>query len=84
MSKVLISNEATERILQLSERDRNRVAKAIDTLADDPISRSFLLRDTGRGAGLRVMQAGDHRVLFSIGEDGDTVIVITILGQDNA
>ncbi|MCI0439880.1 MAG: type II toxin-antitoxin system RelE/ParE family toxin [Chloroflexi bacterium] len=84
MSEILIADEAAEQILKLSERDQSKVANAIDKLAQDPISKSILLRHTERGTDLRVTQAGDHRVLFSVGEDGEPVIVITILSQDNA
>ena len=78
MSQVLVADHAADQLTQLSDRDKSRVARAIDQLARDPISQSHLLRNTEYGTGLRVMQAGTHRIIYSISEETNTVTVITV------
>ncbi|MCH8186881.1 MAG: type II toxin-antitoxin system RelE/ParE family toxin [Chloroflexi bacterium] len=78
MSQLLVADHAANQLTQLSERDKSRVARAIDKLALDPISQSHLLRNTEYGTGLRVMQAGGHRIIYSISEETNTVTVITV------
>ena len=54
------------------------MARAIEELAEDPVSGSHLLRSTDYGTDILVKRVGDFRIFFSINQDTNTIIVSSV------
>ena len=78
MTTVLLANPFAEELSNLPKRDYQRVAQAIERLAEDPVSGSHLLRGTKDGANLYVIRVGNYRMIYSVNSVTNTVTLTTI------
>ena len=78
MSEVLLTKHAEQLLSDLKESDYRRVAKAVGRLSKNPVSSSALVDHTMPGNDLRTARAGDYRIVYGVGDAGQTVNIINI------
>ena len=83
MTKVLLAKPAEGELSKLPKRAMARMAEAIGQLAQDPVSGSHFLRRTDHGTNLHVIRVGDYRIIYSIDQDPDIVVVLTVNKSKN-
>ncbi len=74
--KVVIQDSASKALRKLDKPVRERVAAAIDALADDPRP-AGIRAIVGEPGALRI-RVGDYRVLYEIEDDRLVVLVVKI------
>ena len=75
--RVRLSNRAAKDLDRLNRGTQERILSRLDQLAEAPIDPRFSNLLTNRG-GLRKSRVGGWRIIFSVGEESNTVDVVTI------
>lgn len=69
---IRIKRSAARKLARIPRADRVRIVRAIDNLADEPLSGSAL---KGELRGLRRLRVGHYRVVYEV-LDGELVILV--------
>ncbi len=72
---VKIKASAAKALSRLSQPDRQRLANAIDRLAEEPYAGGVLKGEFG---GLRRLRVGHYRIVYEVSERTLTVLVVRI------
>ena len=78
---IRIKNSAAKELAHIPARDRSRVIRAIDNLKEQPLSGSPL---KGELRGISRIRVGDYRVLYEMGSEELTILVVRVAGRGEA
>ena len=78
---IRIKRQATREIRRIPKRDRLRIIRAIDELADSPLRGAVLKGDL---RGLRRLRVGDYRVVYKVQHTALVVLVIRVAHRQGA
>ena len=76
-----IKQQAAREIRRIPKRDRLRIIRAIDELADSPLRGAVL---KGNLRGLRRLRVGDYRVVYEVQHTALVVLVIRVAYRQGA
>jgi mRNA interferase RelE/StbE len=72
---IQIKRSALKALQSVDRKDRERIGRAIDRLADEPYAGSAL---KGEFAGLRRIRVGTYRVIYEVHEGRLTILVVRV------
>ena len=75
MYRIILRPSAARQARRLPRRDYERIAKAIDTLAEDPRPHGI---EKLQGASLWRLRIGDYRVIYAIDDEQMLITVVRI------
>ena len=78
---IRIKKSAAKEIAHIPARERTRVIRAIDSLKEHPVTGSPL---KGELRGIRRIRVGDYRVLYELGTEELTILVVRVAGRGEA
>ena len=78
---IRIKRSAVRELRRIPERDRGRIARAIDRLAEQPLAGTTL---KGELRGLRRVRVGRYRVVYEILEGELVVLVVRVAHRREA
>ena len=78
---ITIKRSAARELQRIPRRERSRVMRAIDRLADDPMAGSPL---KGGLRGIRRLRTGDYRVLYEVEDAALVVLVVRVAHRRDA
>ena len=74
-----IKKSAAKELARIPSNDRVRVIRAIDQLKDHPYSGSPL---KGEFRGIRRIRVGDYRVLYEVGVEELTILIVRVATRE--